>query len=62
MELLTPQETSEVLKVSITTVYRLVERRELPVYRVGRALRFSKQDVADYLASGRVAPASEETK
>jgi len=41
------------MKVSKTTVYRLVESRILPFYRIGGSLRFRKQDVIAYLESKR---------
>jgi excisionase family DNA binding protein len=52
--LLTPQETSEVLRISIAGIYRLVEKRELPFYKVRRSLRFDSVDVMTYLNGRRV--------
>lgn len=46
----TTREAAELLAVSTTTVYRLVQRRELPVRRVGRGLRFSIADMERLLA------------
>lgn len=42
------------LHVSKTTVYRLVERRHLPVHRVEGCLRFAREDVETYLRGRRV--------
>ncbi len=52
--LLTLDEVAALLRVSKTSVYRLVERRELPFCRVGRSLRFTRQDLDAYLADRRV--------
>ena len=52
--LLTIDEVAAVLRVSKTSVYRLVERRELPFCRVGRSLRFTHDDIETYLQARRV--------
>lgn len=52
--LLTLDDVATLLRVSKTTVYRLVERRELPFCRVGRSLRFTAQDIDEYLRTRRV--------
>lgn len=60
--LLTIEEVAAFLHVSKTSVYRLVERRELTFCRVGRSLRFNRADLEIYLAARRVTPiASDET-
>ncbi len=53
---LTPDELALLLKVSKTTVYRLVEARRVPFYRVAGSLRFSTEDVESYLKRNRVTP------
>lgn len=45
---LTPQEIAEVLKISKSTVYDLIKRRELNAYRVGKKLRVDLEDVENY--------------
>ena len=52
--LLTLQEVAAFLHLSKTSVYRLVERRELPFCRVGRNLRFTREDLEAYLEARRV--------
>lgn len=52
--LLTIEEVARILRISKTSAYRLVERRELPFCRVGRSLRFSREDLEAYLGSRRV--------
>lgn len=54
--LLTPDELASVLRISKTSVYRLVERRAIRFYRVAGSLRFNTQDVAVYLKNGCVEP------
>jgi excisionase family DNA binding protein len=53
-ELLTVRELGAMLKISPASVYRLVERRHLPFYRLPHKLRFRKHDVEEYLATRRV--------
>ncbi|MGO9291708.1 MAG: helix-turn-helix domain-containing protein [Polyangia bacterium] len=55
-DLLTPHEVAELLRVSKTSVYRLVERRAIRFYRVCGLLRFAREDVHAYLATGCVEP------
>jgi putative molybdopterin biosynthesis protein len=45
---LTPQEVADVLKISKSTVYELMKRRELNAYRVGKKLRVDSEDVESY--------------
>jgi excisionase family DNA binding protein len=54
LALLTPSEAANMLRLSKASIYRLVETRRLPFYRVSGSLRFSKKDLEDYLARGRV--------
>ena len=41
------------LGVCAKTVRRMIERHELPVYRIGHLLRLSEADVENYLAAQR---------
>ena len=52
-EFYTVKELAKLLKVTQRTVYRLVERGELPVHSFGRAKRFSRADVEDYIERSR---------
>ncbi|WP_088225389.1 helix-turn-helix transcriptional regulator [Desulfosporosinus sp. FKB] len=45
---LTPQEVADVLKISKSTVYDLIKRRELNAYRAGKKLRVDLEDVENY--------------
>ena len=53
-ELLTRDEVAHLLKISRAGVYRLVEHRRIPFYKVGGSLRFAKSDVIAYLRQHRV--------
>jgi excisionase family DNA binding protein len=44
------------LDVSEKTVRRMIDRGELPAHRVGRLLRISDGDLADYLRERRTIP------
>ena len=56
--LLTANEVSALLAVSLNQVYHLCGKPEgLPAYRVGRCLRFKRGEVEDYLQRHAVRPA-----
>jgi len=54
--LLTVREAAEILRVSLSLVYQLVETRKLACHRIGGrrgAIRISEDDIQDYLAACR---------
>lgn len=51
---LTPDEFAELLRISKVGVYRLVEKRQIPFYRIRGSLRFDRKDVSRYLGKSRV--------
>lgn len=53
-ELLTIQELAQVLRISTTTAYRMVDQREIPFHKVRGSLRFTRDDVDGYLRGTRV--------
>lgn len=55
-EFLSARDVSRILGVALVSVYRLAERRALPVYRVLRKLLFRRADVAAWVESRRTAP------
>lgn len=56
--LLTAAEVADQLRVSTMTIYRLIRTGELPAVRVGRNYRVRASDLAAYLESQVVDPAS----
>lgn len=56
MKLLTPKELADLLRISMTGVYRLVEGRKIRFYRMNGVLRFDLQDVEAYLRENCVEP------
>lgn len=52
-ELLTVAEVADRLRVSTMTVYRLIQRDELPALRIGRSYRIESSELEAYL-SGQV--------
>ncbi len=52
VELMTVEEVAEYLKVTIKTIYRLLNKNEIPSTRVGHLHRFIKSDVNEWLRKG----------
>ncbi len=46
---LTPQEVSELLRVSVYTVRRWIKEGDLPAYKVGRGWRISESAIDEWL-------------
>jgi len=44
-DILTVEELAELVRVKPVTIYRLVRRDEIPHFRVGRTIRFRRDDV-----------------
>jgi excisionase family DNA binding protein len=58
-KLLTLDEVAELLRVSKTSVYRLVERRAVRFYRISGLLRFDQVDIEAFLGAGCSEPVGE---
>lgn len=52
--LLTVQEVAEELAYTKTTVYRMIQRGDLPAYKVGSEYRIQREDLERFVSSGRV--------
>ena len=48
--LLTAEEVAELLRLPVSTIYDLARTGRLPHLRIGRALRFSRNDLEAHLA------------
>lgn len=51
LEFLSLSEVASLLRVSRITVYRIVAKKLISVYRIGRRMRFRKTDVLSYIES-----------
>ncbi|MDA8025466.1 MAG: helix-turn-helix domain-containing protein [Actinomycetota bacterium] len=51
-ELMRVKEVADLMKVSTTTIYRLIAEAEIPATRVGKAWRIRRGDVDQYLKRG----------
>lgn len=47
---LTPEEVSEMLRVSVYTVRRWIKEGSLPAYKVGRGWRISEMAISEWLS------------
>lgn len=45
---LSPQELANYFGVSLKTIYRRIERREIPFYKIGGSIRLKKEDIEKY--------------
>jgi excisionase family DNA binding protein len=54
LELLTIDEVAALLKISVPTIRRLQQQRQIPYLKVGGSVRFSKKDLVSYLEKSRV--------
>ena len=46
---LSSEELAAYFNVSVKTIYRRIESRDLPFYKIGGCIRFKKEDVDNYL-------------
>jgi excisionase family DNA binding protein len=53
-DLLTVPEVAAFLKISVPSVRRLQQRRQIPFVKVGGCVRFTRADIASYLDKRRV--------
>ena len=54
VELLKVAETADLMAISVSGVWRLLQSRHLPFYKVGGSVRIAKGDAMSYLARRRV--------
>lgn len=59
---MTVREVADYLNVNEKTVYRLVQRRELPGFKVAGAWRFRRQDLDFWIEQQKQAPAVKESR
>ena len=51
---LTVKEVSEALRVSEDTVYRLLDKRDLPFHRIGGCKRILLSDLREYIKKSKI--------
>ena len=56
IRLMTVQDAAKFLAVSVSTIYGWAWQRKLPFIKVGRALRFDRTDLEDFVRTNRVEP------
>ncbi|MBU4216670.1 helix-turn-helix domain-containing protein [Patescibacteria group bacterium] len=54
LKLITTDQLAGMLSISKVTVYRLVESRQIPFYKIKGSIRFNKDDVLKYLQDNRI--------
>jgi len=47
--LITPDEVASILRMSKSSIYRIIEKREIPFYKISGSLRFKKSDIENYI-------------
>ncbi|MBP6944612.1 helix-turn-helix domain-containing protein [Patescibacteria group bacterium] len=57
LDFLNLKEVATILRVAPISVYRLIARRAIPVYRACRKILFKRTDVLEYLSQHRKDPA-----
>lgn len=53
---MTTGELAAYLRLSKTSVYRFIDKRIVPCYKVGWKILFDKKDVDEYLNQNRIKP------
>lgn len=54
--LLTPKDLAVILKVSNTTIYRIIESRKISFYKINGSIRFRQTDIETYMNGNRFEP------
>jgi excisionase family DNA binding protein len=54
IDLLTIPEAAEILKISVSGIRRLQQRRRIPFIKVGASIRFTREDILSFVRQNRV--------
>ncbi len=54
MKLLTVEDIAELFQTSTSTIYRWVHKREIPFVKLGGKLRFSPDEIQEYIKQNSV--------
>lgn len=52
--LITPEELASLLRMSKPSVYRLIEKRKIPFYKISGSIRFKISDIKKYIEDARI--------
>jgi excisionase family DNA binding protein len=52
-DLLNVQQAASLVSLSVPTIYGLVSRSEIPAFKKGKRLYFSKQELTEWIKAGR---------
>ena len=55
---LSTKEASELLGVTLRSLYRFIDEGDLVAYKFGRVIRIQQTDVERFIAASRIAPGS----
>jgi len=55
-EILTAGELADYLRVSRTTIYRLVKARKIPAFKIGSDYRFTREQIDEWRAAQEKKP------
>ena len=61
IKMITPIELASSLHISRTSVYRLIDQRKIPFYKIKGSIRFKQDDVMNYLENSRIEPIQNNT-
>lgn len=53
-KLITPEELASLLRMSKPSVYRLIEKRKIPFYKISGSLRFKLSEIEKYINDARI--------
>lgn len=56
--LYTVKDLAKILAVKPLTIYRMIERGQLPAVKIGKTIRFKPEDIDAYLETVRINPES----
>lgn len=55
-KLISVEDLMEIFKISKSSVYRLIDNRKIPFYKIGGSLRFKEDDILFYLEKSKFEP------
>ncbi len=59
--IITVQEVADLLRIPLSSVYRLAQDGRIPAQKVGKHWRFHKQTILNWVASGQVSASDKKT-